>query len=67
MMEYFWKSGHLAWDVFVLIVFSCAWLLCADLSWRLVRVKIGKLMKMVGVGWLIGAGIVLFGFYFATR
>ena len=67
MMEYFWNSGHLAWGVFALIVFSCLWLLCADLCWRLVSVKAGKFMMLAGIGWWIGAGIVLFGFYLMTR
>ena len=67
MNGFFWISGHLGWGVFALVVFTCLWALLSDLVWRLSRVRIGRLAVAVSSGWIIGAGLILLGFYLGNR
>jgi hypothetical protein len=62
MNGFLWSSGHLGWGIFALAVFTCLWLLLADLVWRLLSTRIHKLLVAMSLGWLIGAGIVILVF-----
>lgn len=63
MSGFFWSSGHLGWGVFAIAVFTCLWWLLVDLIWRLRSIRLHKLAVAVSLGWLVGAGVVLLGFY----
>ena len=67
MNEFFWESGHLGWGIFALIVFSGLWLLLSDICWRLLVMKSGRLLTVMGIGWLVGVAVILLGFYFGSR
>lgn len=67
MSGFFWTSGHLGWGIFALIVFTGLWWLLADVYWRLKNTRIGGLVIAMGVGWLIGAGLIVLAFYLAHR
>lgn len=67
MNEFFWASGHLGWGVFALVVFTALWGLFSDLVWRLRNVRIGKLAVAMSIGWIVGAGLILLGFYLCNR
>jgi len=67
MNEFFWESGHLGWGIFALIVFSGLWLLLSDICWRLLVMKSGRLLTVMGIGWLAGVAVILLGFYFGSR
>src|SRR5690348_1000967 len=47
MSAFFWTSGHLGWGVFAVAVFSGLWWLLADLVWRLISIRIGRLAVVV--------------------
>ncbi|TAM61129.1 MAG: hypothetical protein EPN49_07750 [Rhodanobacter sp.] len=59
----FWASGHLAWGIFALAVFTGLWCLLTDLYWRLKGIRFKRLLVMMAAGWLIGVGLILLGFY----
>lgn len=63
MNAFFWTSGHLGWGIFALVVFTGLWWLLSDLVWRLSSVKIGRLAVALAIGWSIGVGLILLGFY----
>lgn len=67
MNGFFWTSGHLGWGFFALAVFTGLWCLLSDLVWRLRSVGIGRLAVAMSVGWIIGAGLILLGFYLGNR
>ena len=60
-----WTSGHLGWTFFALIVFTGIWGLFFDLCWRLLAIRIGRLLALMAIGWVIGIGCILFGFHVA--
>jgi hypothetical protein len=62
MNGFFWTSGHLGWGVFAFVAFTGLWCLLADLVWRLRSVRIGRLMVAMLIGWIIGVGLILWGF-----
>lgn len=59
MSELLWRSGHLGWGLFSLLVFSGAWLLLADMVWRLKRIAIRRLLAIMATAWVVGAALVL--------
>jgi hypothetical protein len=63
MNGFLWESGHLGWGFFWLIVFSGLWLLVSDLVWRLVQVRFVRLALAMSLGWIIGAALIILGFY----
>ncbi len=63
MNGFFWTSGHLGWGIFSLVVFTGLWWLLSDLVWRLRSVRIARLAVAMSVGWIIGVGLILLGFY----
>lgn len=67
MNGFLWSSGHLGWGIFSLVVFTGLWWLLTDLYWRLKSTRIGWLLATVAAGWLVGAGLILLGFYIASR
>lgn len=67
MNEFFWVSGHLGCSAFALTVFTGLWLLLSDLAWRLQNSRIGRLAMVMSIGWIIGAGLILLGFYLGSR
>lgn len=66
MNGFFWVSGHLGWGIFVLVIFTGLLWLLADLVWRLTRVGIKQLAAAMLIGWIIGFGLILLGFYLGT-
>lgn len=67
MNEFFWVSGHLGCGAFALAVFTGLWLLLSDLVWRLQKGRIGRLAMVMSIGWIIGGGLILLGFYPGSR
>lgn len=67
MNGFFWLSGHLGWGIFALAVFTGLWWLLFDLVWRAKNVRIGRLAVILSIGWIIGAGLILLGFYLGNR
>lgn len=67
MNEFFWVSDHLGWGVFALAIFTGVWLLLSDLVWRLQNIRVGRLAVVMSTGWIIGAGLILLGFYLGNR
>lgn len=67
MNAFFWTSGHLGWGIFAFVVFTGLWCLLSDLVWRLRNVRIGRLAFAMSIGWIIGVGLILLGFYLANR
>ena len=67
MNGFFWTSGHLGWGIFALVVFTGLWTLLSDLVWRLKNVRIGRLAVAMSIGWIMGAGLILLGFYLGNR
>lgn len=67
MNGFFWTSGHLGWGIFPLVVFTGLWVLLSDLVWRLKNVRIGRLAVAMLIGWSIGVGLILLGFYLGNR
>ncbi|MEO9089790.1 MAG: hypothetical protein ABI247_05605 [Rhodanobacter sp.] len=67
MNDFFWTSGHLGWGIFALVVFTGLCCLLCDLVWRLTSVKIGRLAIAMSIGWIIGGGLILLGFYLGDR
>ncbi|MDE2090794.1 MAG: hypothetical protein KGJ08_02695 [Gammaproteobacteria bacterium] len=65
MNAFWWTSGHLGWGVFALAVFTGVWWLLFDLCWRLLVIRISRLLTLMVVGWVIGIGCILFGFHVA--
>ncbi|MHB8404788.1 MAG: hypothetical protein ACYDCJ_05120 [Gammaproteobacteria bacterium] len=65
MNEFWWTSGHLGWGIFALIVFTGIWLLLFDLCWRLLTIRINRLLTVMGIAWLVGVACILLGFYVA--
>ncbi|HVC29533.1 MAG TPA: hypothetical protein VNF48_08325 [Gammaproteobacteria bacterium] len=66
MNVFWWTSGHLGWGVFSLTVFTGIWWLFFDLCWRLLAIRIGRLLALMAIGWMLGIGCILFGFYLAS-
>lgn len=62
MNAFFWTSGHLGWGVFAVAVFSGLWWLLADLVWRLISTRIGRLVVVLAGGWVVGVGLIILGF-----
>ena len=67
MRDFFWASGHLGWGIFSLAVFTMLWWLLADLVWRLKTVRIKRLAIIMSAGWIIGAGLIVFGICLGNR
>lgn len=67
MNDFIWASGHLGWGIFALAVFTGLWWLLSDLVWRLTRVRIGRLAMTMLIGWIVGVGLILLGFYPGAR
>ena len=67
MNEFFWSSGHLGWGIFALVVFTGLWCLLSDLTWRLKNIRISQLAITMAIGWVLGVGLILLGFYLANR
>jgi hypothetical protein len=67
MNEFFWTSGHLGWSIFALVVFTGLWWLLSDLIWRLKSVRIRRLAAVMLIGWIIGVGLILLGYYLDDR
>jgi hypothetical protein len=65
MSDFFWSSGHLGWGVFVLALFTGLWFLLFDMVWRLKSMRITRLATVMSVGWVVGAGLLLLGFFVA--
>ncbi len=65
MNAFWWTSGHLGWGIFALIAFTGIWWLLFDLCWRLVTIRINRLLTVMGIGWLVGVACILLGFYVA--
>jgi len=65
MNAFWWTSGHLGWGVFALAVFTGIWWLFFDLCWRLLAIRISRLLALIAIGWMLGIGCILFGFYVA--
>jgi len=66
MNAFWWTSGHLGWGVFALAAFTGIWGLFFDLCWRLLAIRIGRLWALMTIGWMLGIGCILFGFYLAV-
>ena len=67
MSDFLWTSGHLGWGVFSIAVFTGLWMLLIDLYWRLKSTGIGRFLATMATGWIIGVGLIVFGFYIANR
>jgi hypothetical protein len=67
MNAFFWTSGHLGWGMFTLVAFTFLWVIVSDLIWRLINLRFIRLAFSMSVGWLIGAGLILLGFYLGNR
>jgi len=67
MNEFFWTSGHLGWGIFALAAFTGLWLLLSDLVWRLISIRFGRLAVTMSIGWTIGVGLILLGFFLGNR
>lgn len=67
MNGFLWASGHLGWGIFALAVFTGLWWLLSDLCWRLRNIRVGRLLVMMGVGWLIGIGLIFLGFFIGNQ
>ena len=67
MNGFFWASGHLGWSIFLFVAFTGLWGLLSDLVWRLRSVGIGRLAVAMAIGWIVGAGVILLGFYLGNR
>ncbi len=67
MNGFFWTAGHFGWGIFALVVFTALWCLLSDLVWRLSNVKIGRLAMALAIGWILGGGLILLGFYLGSR
>lgn len=65
MNEFWWTSGHLGWGIFALIVFTGIWWLLFDLCWRLLTIRINRLLAVMGIAWLVGVACILLVFYVA--
>lgn len=64
MSGFFWASGHLGWGFFSLVVFTALWWLLTDLLWRLMSIRIHRLMAAMVGGWVAGAGLILATLHF---
>jgi len=67
MNGFLWTSGHLGWDIFALATFTSLWWLLSDLVWRLTSIRICRLAAVMSVGWIVGVGLLLLGFYLGNR
>ncbi len=67
MNGFFWSCGHLGWGIFALSAFTGLWLLLFDLIWRLRSIRIGRLVVAMSLGWGVGLGLILLGFYLGNR
>ena len=67
MNRFFWSSGYLGGGAFALVVFTGLWWLLSDLVWRLRSVRIGRLAVAMPIGWIIGVGLILLGFYLGNQ
>lgn len=63
------SSGHpVTWaGAFLRLSASPVWFLMFDLVWRVKNIRIGRLAIGMSIGWIIGFGLILFGFYFGNR
>lgn len=65
MTGFLWASGHLGWGIFALAFFTGLWWLLADLYWRLKNTRFARLLMTLAAGWIIGAGLIVLGFFSA--
>lgn len=63
MNGFFWTFNHLGWGFFSLVVFTGMWFLFTDLVWRMKSIRVGRLIVAMSTVWIIGAALVLLGFY----
>lgn len=56
----------MGWGFFTLLVFTCLWGLLTDLIWRLHSIRVHHFGVVMSLGWLIGVGLVLLGFYLGS-
>ncbi|MDA3919342.1 MAG: hypothetical protein PF501_01470 [Salinisphaera sp.] len=54
MTDWFWSHGHLAWPLFVALVYSGVLVLLADYCWRLVTLPARQILAGVLAVWLLG-------------
>lgn len=66
MKSFLWISGHMGWGVFTIVVFTGLWLLLWDLIWRMRNSRIHRLTVEMSIGWIIGAALILLGFYLSN-
>jgi hypothetical protein len=66
MNEFLWASGHLGWGIFALLVFTGLWALLTDLVWRLQRMRLARLLAMMGLGWIAGIAMLVLAFCIRT-
>lgn len=67
MSGFFWQGGHIGWGIFAVAVFTCLWWLAGDLYWRLRSTRAARMLAGLGVGWLVGAGLIVLGFLLGSR
>jgi len=67
MNGFLWAGGHLGWGIFAVAVFTGLSVLTADFYWRLRDTRIVRFLMTVLVSWLIGTGLILLAFFFASR
>lgn len=67
MNGFLWSSGHIGWGVFALAVFTGLWWLAADLAWRLKNTRIIRLAAVMSAGWIVGALLIVLGFWLGNR
>lgn len=61
MSEFFWTAGRLGWGFFSLLVFTALWWLLTDLLWRLKDMRTARLLALMAGGWIVGAGLIIWG------
>lgn len=59
MGSFFWSSGHIGWPLFGIVVLSVLCLLATDITWRMVRISIRKLMSIAIALWLVVAAAIV--------
>lgn len=67
MTTFFWSSGRIGWGVFAIVVFSGLWLLLADVCWRVLVMKWVRLLAIFTFGWLVGAALIVLGFFYGNH
>lgn len=51
MTQFFWTGGQFGWGFFACVVITAICLLAGDITWRLKRVAIRRLLLAIAVGW----------------